>query len=272
MNRILTTAVACLCLVNVTRAEQAVPKYTAKQFYETTAVSGASFSADESRILFSSDATGIFNVYSIPVGGGTPTQLTNSKQEAFRSVSFFPKDDRFLYTADQGGNELSHLFVQETNGQARDLTPGDKTKAQFVDWAGDLQSFYVLTNERDARYFDLYQYQVDGYARKTIFQNDGGFNVADVSRDGRWLAMSKVRNNSDSNVYVLDLRAAQPEPILVTPHEGQVFHTVATFTPDSRELYYKSNAGREFDALRSCPLAQAGQKSAEHAVVEQAAW
>ncbi|UCF69228.1 MAG: hypothetical protein JSV80_08095, partial [Acidobacteriota bacterium] len=39
-----------------------VPEYDAATFYETTAIGGASFSANESRILMSSDASGIFNV------------------------------------------------------------------------------------------------------------------------------------------------------------------------------------------------------------------
>jgi glucose/arabinose dehydrogenase len=38
--------------------------YTIEQFMATTSVRGASFSQDERRILFSSNATGIFNVYS----------------------------------------------------------------------------------------------------------------------------------------------------------------------------------------------------------------
>ena len=42
-------------------------QYTIDQFLNTTSISGASFSADESRILFSSNKTGIWNVYSIPV-------------------------------------------------------------------------------------------------------------------------------------------------------------------------------------------------------------
>jgi Tol biopolymer transport system component len=45
-------------------------QYTIDQFLNTTSIAGASFSADESRILFSSNKTGIWNVYSIPVTGG----------------------------------------------------------------------------------------------------------------------------------------------------------------------------------------------------------
>jgi dipeptidyl aminopeptidase/acylaminoacyl peptidase len=162
--------------------------------------------------------------------------------------------------------------VKEKDGSTKDLTPGEKTKAQFADWAGDLKSFSVLTNERDPQYFDLYRYAVDGYAREMVFKNDGGFNVSEFSRDGRWVALAKIRNNADSNLYVVDLKSAKPEPILITPHEGNINHAVAAFTPDSKALYYKTNAGSEFDAVRSCPLADAGNAKTGHALVEQAPW
>ena len=48
---------------------KAVKKYTIEQFFATTRISGASFSADEKRILFSSDASGVFNAYAIDAAG-----------------------------------------------------------------------------------------------------------------------------------------------------------------------------------------------------------
>ena len=45
-------------------------QYPIEAFVETVGLQGASFSADESRILFSSNKTGVWNAYSIPVGGG----------------------------------------------------------------------------------------------------------------------------------------------------------------------------------------------------------
>ncbi|MET0208805.1 MAG: hypothetical protein ABW220_07160, partial [Burkholderiaceae bacterium] len=140
------------------KAPRMAKTYTIEQFMATTSVSGASFSADEKRILFSSNASGIFNVYSISVDGGEPVALTSSTTDSHYAVGYFRNDDRVLYTRDQGGNEQNHLYVRELDGSEKDLTPGDKLKAAFVDWSHDGQAFYVSTNERDARYFDLYRY------------------------------------------------------------------------------------------------------------------
>src|SRR5207302_4379768 len=131
------------------RDPRAVPQYDARTFYETTTYFGASFSADARHLLISSDASGVFNAYSVPVEGGAPRQLTHSKGSAILAVSYFPHDDRILYTQDEGGNELNHLYVREADGQVRDLTPGKGLKAMLAGWSDDLKRFYALTNERD---------------------------------------------------------------------------------------------------------------------------
>ena len=73
-----------------------VRRYTIEQFMASTWLTGASFSADEQRVLFSSDATGIFNVCSLPATGGWPEALTTSQADTTYAVSYFPDDDRIF--------------------------------------------------------------------------------------------------------------------------------------------------------------------------------
>ena len=110
-------------------APKAPKKYTIEQFMATTSINGASFSPDEKQILFTSNESGIFNAYAIPVAGGTPVALTKSTVDSTFAVGFFRTDNRILFTRDQGGNEQNHLFVRELDGSEKDLTPGDKLKA-----------------------------------------------------------------------------------------------------------------------------------------------
>lgn len=244
-----------------------IPLYDAETFYETTAITGASFSHDEERILVSTDASGVFNAYSQPFGGGTPVQLTESDDDSIFAVSWFPEDDRFLYTADQGGNELNHLYVRETDGSVRDLTPGDQLKAMFGGWSGDRQSFVVLTNERDRRYFDLYRYKVEGYERELILKNDEGWMPGSVSRDGRWVSLNRHRNNADSDIFIWDAENPDMPPVHITPHEGNVQHGSVTFSPDSAKFYYGTDGRGEFRQIWAYDLA-----SREHTPAVEADW
>lgn len=242
--------------------QKAVPTYDARTFYGTTSYGGSSFSADESRILFSSDASGVFNAYSMPVAGGEPTKLSNSTTHAVMAVSYFPRDDRVLVTQDEGGNELNHLYVRELDGSLRDLTPGKGLKASFAGWAGDLDHFYVTTNERDTNYFDLYRYDAKTLDRKLVFKNTGGFGQIDISRDGRRAALIKVRTNSDNDVFLWDAEQPEKEPVKITGHEGDVEHGLDGFSPDSKHLYYSSNGGGEYARVWAYDLATGERKLA----------
>ena len=254
----------------VATAASAAPKapvlpkrYTIEQFMATTSVGGASFSADGQRILINSNATGIFNVYSQAVGGGAPVPLTRSTTDSHYAVSYFPSDDRILYTRDQGGNELNHLYVRELDGTERDLTPGDKLKASFEGWSGDGSAFFVISNERDPRFFDLYRYDSRSYARTLIYKNEQGLEVAAVSRDGRWVALDKTNTTADSDVYLLDTQ--NPVPKLMTAHTGVASFKAATFDPASRQLLLLTNVGSEFTRLQAVDLASGAVSELEKA-------
>lgn len=227
-----------------------VPRHSAAAFFATTSYglpgpAGYAFSADGRSLLVSSDKDGVFNVYALPVSGGEPVRMTDSQDSAMFAVSWFPDDERMLYTYDQGGNELNHVLVRAADGSHRDLTPGEELKASFVGWADDGQSFFLATTERNQQSFDLYRYSSADYSREMVFENSG-FQLAALSRDGRWLALNKPRTSADSDVYVVDLNADVAEPVLITEHDGNISYSAVTFTPDNQSLVYSTNEHGEF--------------------------
>ena len=234
-----------------------VKRYTAEQFMATTSIRGASFSADEKRIMFSSNESGIFNAYSVAASGGKPTALTQSTTDTTCGVAYFPNDDRILYTRDAGGDENNHLFVRElgdsANGSEKDLTPGAKVKAGFFGWKKDGVAFYITTNERNPKYPDLYKVDAKTYARTLIFQNDEGLNASAISDDEKWIAFNKPNTTNDSNIWLHNVD--KKETKLITPHTGDVSFGAETFDPQSRKLFFRSNEGSEFSALRTYDLA-----------------
>jgi len=230
-------------------ALQAPQLHDARAFFTTTTyglADGYAWSQDDRQLLVHSDETGIFNTYALVAADGKPQPLTASTQDSTYAVSWFPDDARVLFTADQGGNELDHLFVRELSGETRDLTPGDKTKATFAGWSADRQSFFVLTNERDPKSFDLYSYSARDYARTMVFRNDDALSVEAVSPDGRYVAMVKSRTSADSDLYLLDTSAAGAKPQLISPHKGNVSHGIYGFTRDGQQLVYSTDEHGEF--------------------------
>ena len=247
------------------KAQKQPKRYTIEQFMATTSVNGASFSRDEKQVLFNSNASGIFNAYVLPVGGGTPRALTSSTTDSTYAVGFFYNDDRILFTRDQGGNEQNHLYVRELDGAERDLTPGAKLKAAFAGWQPDGNAFYVSTNERDPKYFDLYRYDAKTYARTLVYQNETGRTVSAISRDGRYLALDKPNTTADSDVYLYDVQTRETK--YISQHQGTASYSAQDFDPDSKRLLFATNDGGEFTRIRAYDLATGAVTD-----VEQADW
>lgn len=247
--------------------QNSIPRYDAATFFETTSIFGGSFSHDEERILISTDKTGVFNAYSQPFDGGPSRQLTHSETDAAIALSWFPGDDRFLYSSDSGGDELNHVLVQEEDGTVRDLTPGEGLKAMFFGWSGDRRFFWIATNERDPRFFDLYRYSTQGYEREMVLKNDEGWLVGAVSRDGRWVSLGKPRTNADSDIYLWDASNPEDPPVLVTAHEGNVQHNSLGFSPDSARLLYLTDGHGEFRQAWAYDMG-----TTEHSPVLEAEW
>ncbi|MDQ3061903.1 MAG: S9 family peptidase [Acidobacteriota bacterium] len=226
-------------------ASRTVKQYTIEQFMDTVRVGGSSFSADEKSILFHSNKNGIFNVYSISSAGGEAKPLTASTKESTYAVSYFPNDSRFIYTYDKGGNENSHLYVRTADGAEKDLTPGEKTKANFIGWSADDKAFYFATNERDARFFDVYKMNVADFSRSLIYRDDTGLDFADISRDEKYIAFTKPKGGTnDSDVHLYNTKTKELKNL--TDHQGEVANQAMTFDPASRSLYFLTDDGGQF--------------------------
>ena len=197
----------------------------------TTRVGGSAFSSDEKSILFHSNKSGIFNVYSIPIGGGEAKQLTNSTKESTYIAAAFPNDARFIYRHDKGGNENYHLYLRELDGSERDLTPGEKTKANFLGWSFDRKSFFFSTNTRDPKYFDIFEMPIADLKPTLIYQDETGFDFTAISNDKQFIAFHKSGNTTaDSDVYLYNV--ATKEMKNLTAHQGRRGERSADFRCD----------------------------------------
>mgnify|MGYP003287356057 CR=1 FL=1 len=128
---------------------------------------------------------------------------------------------------DRGGNENTHLYVREADGTERDLTPGEKTKANFLGWSHDRKSFYYSTNERDPKFFDVFEMTVADMKPTMVFKNEPGLDFADISNDKRFVALNKSGASTvDSDIYLYDTRSKELKKI--TPNAISVVNRIAT--------------------------------------------
>ncbi len=234
-------------------AARDVTQYSVAQFYENDQYFGASFSHDNARILVSSNRSGVYNAWAFPVEGGEPEQLTTSTDYAVFASSFFPNDGRLLYSSDQGGNELSHVYVRAIDGAVTDLTPGENLNASFAGWSDDDETFFVQSNERNPQAFDVYEYATDDYARTMFYRNEEALQPGPISPDKRYIALVRSYTTSNTDIILHDRQSGTS--VNITEHSGDVSNTPADFTPDASALLFTTNAGSEYSALESYDLA-----------------
>jgi dipeptidyl aminopeptidase/acylaminoacyl peptidase len=254
--------------------EQKPPQYTIEQFLETENIYGSSFSHDETKLLFSSDKTGIVNTYELDLASGDIAPLTNSEDEYARAISYFPEDDRVLFTSDQGGNEINHIYLRDLDGMITDLTPDSTAKSSFGGWSYDKQSFFYTSNARNPQYFDLHEVDISSsepggesgvFVTATLYENNDGYDVGAISRDKRYLALTKSITTSNNDMYLYDRESG--ETIHLSEHEGNATFSPQYFSHDGKSLVYLTDVGSEFTYLMQYDLA-----SGQTELVEKAEW
>ena len=106
--------------------------YDIEDFFNNVSISGGYISTDEEKIIFSSNQSGIFNIYEANIQTGKINQLTVSDKESFFVRAYVPNSNDFIYSADSGGNEINHLFLRKGDDTVIDLTPNENEKSIHI--------------------------------------------------------------------------------------------------------------------------------------------
>ena len=101
MKKIVFTALVFM-ISCVQKPEQNIVKYEIEDFFDNISVYGGYFSSSEERLIFSSNESGIYNVYEVNINDQAVTKLSNSEKESFFVRSYVPNSDSFIYSADKG--------------------------------------------------------------------------------------------------------------------------------------------------------------------------
>ncbi len=201
----LTFVLTIIMVAGCTQTTQRITeKYTIEQFYQNTRFSGGNFSGDESKLLVSSDASGIFNVYEINIKDGTKKQITFSDKESFFALDYVPQTGQILYSADKGGNEVDHIYLLKDDSTSIDLTPGEKEKASFAGWSQDKKSMYYTSNKRDPKFFDMYKMNTSDWSSEILYQNNDGLNISGISDNENIFCLTRTITTSENKMYLFD--------------------------------------------------------------------
>ena len=236
---------ATVLIFSCTEKKIEIPQYTIDQFYKNVNVLGNySFSDDETRLLINTNETGIYNLFELNLADSSKRAITNSTTESCFALDYVHGTKQLLYSADKGGNEISHIFLMDEKTNVMDLTPGDKVKASFDGWSKDKKIMYFVSNKRDPNYFDLYSMNTGEWKEKMIYKNTDGYELSSKSKDRSLIALSRPITTSESKLFLYN-RATNK--ITEVSEEGKPgSYNGQVFSNDNRYFYYTTDAGKEF--------------------------
>ena len=203
---------------------------------------------DGQRVLFVSNVSGQFNLWSVDVDGGWPEQLTGFTDRSVREVAVAP-DGTILFAADQDGDEFNQLFrIPAGGGWPEQLTDLPQVQHHIFSsaWAPDSSRFAFAANSRTPTDGEVFLWDGSGEPRYLFGEGTYSFGGG-YAPDGRKLLAVEFRSNTNFSVHVLD--AESGEAVEVTPHEGDAKFLPGPWAADSSGFYVLTDEGREFQGL-----------------------
>ncbi|MDA3953476.1 MAG: prolyl oligopeptidase family serine peptidase [Bacteroidales bacterium] len=253
---LLVTIIMVMFLFSCQPPIREVEQYTIEQFMDNVRIIGKSFSINEKKILYSSNESGIYNAYELNLETGEKKQLTQRDESTF-ITGYLDESERILIYSDKEGNEISHIYIRNIDGTIEDLIPFEGARVNFFGWSYDRKSFFFQSNNRDSRYSDLYEMNIQDMTYKMIYENKEGYDLGDISIDKNWLSLSKTITRSNSDMYLLNLKTNEIEHL--SEHEGDIVYRPLDFSGDSKFLYYLNDENSEFTYLVKMNL-ESGEK------------
>jgi serine/threonine protein kinase len=172
---------------------------------------------------------------------GTPTGTLNLPPAHYESIAVSPDGTRGVLVRSTSPSESSLWLVDLarggvtalSSGRGRNDSPVWSPDGNRVVWAGDRdgsQNLFVKSINEPAPEQLLFSSPV-------LFKNP-----ADWSRDGRWIVMTQLDQDTSQNVWVLDASGTMPPTPLV---RGPVRDNAGSVSPDGRWVLFTSeDSGR----------------------------
>lgn len=220
-----------------------------------------SFSPDAKRLAVLCNLSGLPQIWTVPVEGGWPTQVTNLDDQ-ITGVAWSPTDsDVLAFSLAPGGGLNEQIYVVQSNGLSlQRITEGGRINNRLHGWSPDGKYLLLGSNRANPGSIDSYLFHLGRGRLRLAAVNGGAGNLEDVSEDGGWALIQRVKSRGDSNVYLVGLH--QRADILLTPHDPPGTFQNPRFSPDGRTVYLLSDKDRDRVALARVRL-QAERASRE---------
>jgi dipeptidyl aminopeptidase/acylaminoacyl peptidase len=210
-------------------------------------------SPDGSTVAYSSDDSGQFQLWTVPLDGGEPTQHTHDADRSVRTMAWSPDGTQLAFTADRDGDEQFQVHVLDVaSGEVRQLSERSDRQYSLAQDPFDPTGRWLAFagNDRDESVQDVLLLDLQTGEQRRVASSPGvlAFPAA-FSPDGTQLLAALLRSNTDGDVAVVDLGQGELAFRTVTSHDAEAQHLPVGWLPDGDGVLVLTDAGREFRAL-----------------------
>ena len=227
-----------------------------EQFFalrRTYFLNNLAFSPDSRQISYVHDGSGQFNLWSSPVEGGFPRQLTTRDEESVRHHRWTPSGIVL---------ELDHLGAEQWQvntlppgggGWPRAVTHRDDVQYQVGPVSDDGRRMLVSGNQERPTDMSVFLLDIpEGEQTLVLDREKQQFYPAAWHPDGRRAAIVDFLGNMDQHAYLFDVEGGALRDL--TPHEEEELNLPVGFSADGRRLYNLTDRGAEYNFLEAIDL------------------
>lgn len=172
--------------------------------------------------------------------------LTNEAKRPIRQHFWAPDSSMILFINDKGGDENFLLYgVAPTGGEARSLTPFEKTRAMVVATSDKVPGrILVGLNNRDEKWHDVYSLDLKTGKLSEVFRNDG-FGGFTADEDLNLRIASRPNAAGGEDLFRIVNGKVEDKPFTSWGLDDSQTTQPVGFSADGKTLYWIDARGRD---------------------------
>lgn len=233
-------------------AQKTVKTFSIEQFFSIRTISGFSISPDNKTIFYITNTTGTPQIWSVPIQGGTPKQIS-VWDNAVRSVSHNPKRNELLFQSDENGNEQTQIYsISSSGGDVKHLAGDNTSQTLFIDFTKDGNKILYCTNKRLQYNFDTFLLDLNTGKEKLVvgFDKEAPTYGESMSSDGRYVAFTRMYGNINTDIILYDTKTSKLKNITEHDPGDDIFNSGCCFDNKDKGFYYITDEGRDFKGIK----------------------
>ena len=180
------------------------------------------------------------SIYIVPIGGGTPRQVTQYSPSYWHGWS---PDGKTLAYAGQRDGEFDIYTIPVTGGQETRLTTA-KGLDDGPEYSPDGE--YIYFNSERSGWMQIWRMKADGSGQEQVLSDETNDWFPHISPDGKWMVFlsydKSVSGHPGEKDVVLNLMSMDDKKVhvLAKLFGGQGTINVPSWSPDSKKLAFVS--------------------------------